>query len=149
MSLYLESDPVNGFLVDASISYLLGQAYPSTSNWTIQISTKLVLHITAAGNGTADRLIKTASIDIDSVNNEVVTSLDQFTPSLIPYDITIKASDYFSNNTVYTATTQLTRLPQRKDGGNVTRLDNLDAIYYGRNISCFRCSPLLSYTHWD
>lgn len=123
MSLYLESDTAGSLLVDASTSHLVGRPYSAGNNSTSPSSTKIDIHITAS-NSTI-HFAKATSVEVNSLNNEIPIELDHFAPSLTQYNITIKVSPYHSNGTIYTATTQLIRLPQRTDGGSVTRLDHL------------------------
>ena len=124
MSLYLDSDHIGSFLVDASLSYLVGQPFiaANTSGFN---ETKSGLKIQITTRNYSVPAILEAMVDVGSVNNEIPISLDIFPPSLSPYEIILTASDPDTNQTIYSAKTELLRLPSRKDGGSVTKLDNL------------------------
>lgn len=49
--------------------------------------------------------------------------LSEFEPAFTPYNISIVAIGPGTH--IYTASTQLSRLPRRKDGGSVTKIDSL------------------------
>ncbi|GAB7354129.1 hypothetical protein MBLNU459_g4692t1 [Dothideomycetes sp. NU459] len=150
MSLYLDSDAAGSLLVDASISHLVGEPYHSSNISTSHTKSQLHIRITT-GNATVHS-VKTSTIEVDSINNEIPISLDQFPPSLIPYNITIKASPTHSNRTVYTATTQLIRLPHRLDGGSTTKLDNLYgglSVLKGNETEWSLIFPYTYYVQWS
>lgn len=123
MNIYLESDNQGSFLVDASISYLVGQTYPATSSPSSYNNAELSLEILV--NGSSIEVSDQASISIGTVNNELVFDLEQFPASLYPLNVTIHGTLTQANDTVFTASTKLYKLPKRTDGGSVTRLDNL------------------------
>lgn len=124
MSLYLDSDHVGSLLIDASLSYLVGEPF-ITGNNSSAVQKKTELDIQIASENSSLPVIYKGLMDVDSVNNEISVSLDQFPPSLNPYDIVITASIPWKNQTLYSARTQLLRLPSRTDGGSITKLDNL------------------------
>ncbi|TID17375.1 putative glycoside hydrolase subgroup catalytic core [Venturia nashicola] len=123
MNIYLESDTQGSFLVDASISNLVGQQYPAANSTGSYKSAKLSLEILI--NGSSIKFPNQTSISVDTVKNEIVFSLGQFPATLKPYNVTIYGTLPHSNGTVFTASTKLYKLPDRTDGGSVTRLDNL------------------------
>ena len=62
-------------------------------------------------------------VSINSTSATVGFSLAIFTPSFEPYSVHLVASG--ATGHTYTASTQLLRLPERNDGGSVTKIDNL------------------------
>lgn len=123
MNIYLESDTQGSFLIDASISYLVGQKYPATISSSSYESSKLSLEIFIYSS--AIKSVNQTSIIVDTVNNEILFSLKPFPATLDPYNVTVFGTLSQSNATVFTASTKLYKLPNRADGGSVTRLDNL------------------------
>lgn len=123
MNIYLESDTQGSFLIDASISYLVGQNYPVKNSSSSYESAKLSLEILI--NGSSIKYINQTSISVDTVNNEILFSLEPFPATLTPYNVTVFGKPSQSNGTVFTSSTKLYKLPSRTDGGSVTRLDNL------------------------
>ena len=114
MHLYLDSDTDGSFLIDAGISNQVGEPYESGNS-----SGPAILQVSIASNS---RVLANTTVVIGSVNNEVNVSFSYFPPSVDPYSITLKGT---LGSQAYEASTQLTRLPSRTDGGSVTRLDNL------------------------
>ncbi|KAE9976952.1 hypothetical protein EG328_002345, partial [Venturia inaequalis] len=123
MNIYLESDVQGSFLVDASISYLVGQQFPAANSSSSYKSAELLVEILV--NGDSIKPGNRTSIGIDTARNEILFSLESFPATLVPYNVTATGTLSSSNHTVFTATTKLYKLPSRTDGGSVTRLDNL------------------------
>lgn len=123
MSLYLESDSIGSFLVDTSISYIVGRPYLNGNNSRHVNQTTLEIKISFGNSTTLD--MNTTSVGIGSTDQEIQFDLEQFPPSLTPYNVTLQGSLPYSNGARYAASTQFVRLPRRTDGGSATRLDNL------------------------
>lgn len=87
-------------------------------------------------------------INVDSTNNEIPISLGQFPPSFDPYQIEITGTLLDDNETVYSAATQLFRLPMRTDGGSVTRLDNLHGGISVKKANASEWMMLFPYTYY-
>lgn len=116
MSIYLDGDPAAAILVDAEISYQLGDAISQTSITTPP--QQLQVDISTEGN-----TIGSSVLDVGSSGNEVPISLANLTPRTSPYNLTIKAN--LANSTEYSTTTNLSYLPYPEAYGSVARLDNL------------------------
>lgn len=122
MNLYLESETFGSFLVDTSISYIVGQPYIQSINSSYGNKTELEISIVV--NNTTELSINTTSVRIGKTS-EVYFDLRQLSASFTGYTVTIQGSLPYSELSLYTATTELLYLPRRTDGGSVTRIDNL------------------------
>lgn len=123
MTLYLDSDLDGSFLVDASISDLVGEPYYGAGNSSYHGKTDLDLQITI--NNSTRLLLNSTSVKVGTVDNEIGFSLSQLPASLEPYNITVRGSLRYDKGVSYRATTEVLRLPHKADGGSTTRLDNL------------------------
>ncbi|KKY15758.1 putative glycoside hydrolase subgroup catalytic core [Phaeomoniella chlamydospora] len=151
MTLYLDTDTEGSFLVDAGISYLVGQPYTAAhlSYGQKNKSTKLKLEITSNGEKLS---LNDSLIEVDTVDNEIIIDLALFPPASEPYNISVSASPVHGNGTVFTATTELLRLPSRDDGGSVTRLDNLYgglSVRKGNETEWSLIFPYTYYVQWS
>lgn len=122
MSIYLETDSEASLLIDAAISYQVGQPLPT--NYTAGYSTSL-----AAGDLRVeiiydDAVIGNTSLSIGSTGFEVPLSLDQFSAGLGGLNISIRAILNDGSST-YEASTELFKLPSPEGYGSVSRLDHL------------------------
>lgn len=123
MSIYVESDSQGSLLVDATVSYLNGEPLPITYSSFDDEQASLSLNISCDGVPLVSKL---ESISVDSSNNEIPISFATLGPRLTPYNITVVGiMSHGDHNTVFEASTNLYRLPQRTDGGSATRLDHL------------------------
>ena len=129
MSIYLASDSEGSLLVDAVVSHLTGEPIsltPQLPSRSLDWKPKLLIDVTVDGekevtlNAKHDYLV-----GLDTRDNELSISLDQFPPRLTPYSITIKATLVEGDIKSFQATTKLYRLPQRTDGGSAARVDHL------------------------
>lgn len=116
MSIYLETDSVASLLVDAEISYEIGEAISETFITTPPQQ----LQVTISAEGEA---LGSAALDVGSSNNEVPVSLARLSPRADPYNLTIEAK--LANSTVYSTTTNLSYLAYPDSYGSVARLDQL------------------------
>lgn len=122
MSLYLASDTVGSFLIDATVSNLIGEPFFGGNVSAISPNGTFLDIEISVGNQT---VVSGRKISIGSTDNEIEIALEQFLPSLTPYNISLSASLSSLNGSIYTAATELVRLPRRTDGGSSTRLDHL------------------------
>lgn len=146
MSIYLASDSEGSLLVDAVVSHLTGEPISPAPFPSPAWKPKLLIDVTADGKevalGKHDRLV-----GLDTRDNELSISLDQFPPRLAPYKITVKAA-LAGEHKNFQATTELYRLPQRTDGGSATRLDHLYgglAVVKGNQTEW---TPIFPYTYY-
>ena len=129
---YLEEDVNGAFIIDAPLSYIRSVTGGSILlKWQKALDTNLLSNVSELDlisydifrTDTGGRIFGPALVALNSSGNTVGFSLAEFKPSLIPYNISLMASDTAGYS--YTATTQLLRLPGRTDGGSVTKIDNL------------------------
>lgn len=143
MSIYLDTDSAAAVLVDAEVSYQLGEAISAASI----TAPPQQLQVTVSNEGTT---LGSAALDVGSTGNEIPLSLDSLSPRADPYNLTVQA--VLANTTVYSTTTNLSYLPYPGSYGSVARLDQLyggtyaqrgsnsswTAIYpYARPLACF------------
>jgi hypothetical protein len=155
MNIYLASDQYGSFIVDAAISFLHGEAYFNTSfnKQTNKTAAFETLYIDVSVEDTGLDLISFGNISINSTSNEFIFSLAGLVPQLDPYTISIIGSSGDGNHS-YISTTQLYRLPDKTDGGNVVKIDSL---YGGLAVQDFTTNstewtPFFPYTYyalWD
>ncbi|QDS68270.1 hypothetical protein FKW77_010634 [Venturia effusa] len=102
-------------------------------------------------NGSAITSVNQTSVNVNTVNNEIHLSLEPFPAALHPYNVTVFGTLSQSNATVFTASTQLYKLPSRVDGGSVTRLDNLYgglSVRKGAETEWSLIFPFTYYVQW-
>jgi hypothetical protein len=150
MSIYLASDSDGSLLVDAAVSYLTGEKLPSTKSSLDSLVHRSYLSIKVTSDGKPVFLgKKEQQISLDTRDNEIDVSLEQFPPRLTPYNITLIATlGHGNKKTTFVATTELYRLPQRTDGGSSTRLDHLYgglAVVKGEETEW---APIFPYTYY-
>lgn len=98
-------------------------------------------------------LISGQNITIDSTSNELGFTLVGLTPRTKPYKVVITGAPG-DGAQFYTATTELFYLPDRTDGGSVTKIDDL---YGGLLVQDYlqaskpwtQLFPYTFYTSWD
>lgn len=142
MSIYLDTDETATLLIGAEVSYQLGQAISESSITTPAQKLKVTV---LAGNTT----LGSASLDVDSINNEVDIALAGLVPSLDAYNLTVNAE--LANSTVYSTSTSFSYLPYPADYGSVARLDNLYGGIHaqrGKNSSWEVIFPYTYYVQW-
>lgn len=123
MSIYLESDSQGSLLVDATVSYLTGEPLPITYSSFNDEQARLSLNISCDG---VPLISKSESISMGSRDNEIPIIFETLSPRLKPYNITaVGILSHGDHETIFEASTELYRLPQRTDGGSATRLDHL------------------------
>lgn len=82
---------------------------------------------------TSLRLISHATVKVDSSGTLFDFGLNESEPRLEPYTISVIATRQGAQ--VYTASTQILRLPSREDGGSITKIDGLyGALLAGSNV---------------
>lgn len=122
--MYLEGDLNASFLVDASLSELVGQ--PSYAmNETNHTGSMTELNIRVLINNSTELSLNSSSVVVGSSGNEISFELGEVPPSIVPYSVTFLGSLGRNDTQVFVSTTELLHLPRRTDGGSVTRLDNL------------------------
>ena len=128
---YVEEDDYGDFIIDAPMSdidritsdnILIAQQKDTrfdlySYDWD---SNSLLFDIYRTD--TNDHIAGPGVVSINSTGTTVGFSLAIFSPSFEPYNIHLVASG--ATGRTYTASTQLLRLPQRTDGGSVTKIDN-------------------------
>ncbi|RDW68607.1 hypothetical protein BP5796_09264 [Coleophoma crateriformis] len=154
-NIYTASDIYASVIVDAKLSYIHGGAYYNTSfnKQTNETKSFTTLFIDVSVDDTGLDLVSSANVTVNSTSNEFIFSLGQLEPQLEPYNLSIIGSSGDGNHS-YVATTQLYYLPDRTDGGNVVKIDNL---YGGLLVQDFTTNssewtPFFPYTYyalWD
>jgi hypothetical protein len=154
-NLYLASEKYASFLIDAPISFMRGLAYTNASfNKETNITstfTKLFIDVSVVESGLD--LISSSNVTVNTTNNEFGFSLSGLTPRFEPYEIVITGASG-DGAQFYTATTKLYHIPERTDGGSVTKVDNL---YGGLLVQDYLTNstawtPIFPYTYyvsWD
>lgn len=155
MSFYLPSDRTASFIVDAAISYTQGQDYYALPGLGNESSPYHMLEVVAkvADNGLE---LVAANVTVNTTGNEIRFEVAELAPRSVPYEIELEASSMQGQRT-YLASTQLSVLPDRTDGGSVVKLDSLYGGLHVRhkNASTTYTSaytPLLPYSFyvsWD
>ncbi|KAH8587722.1 hypothetical protein B0O99DRAFT_656262 [Bisporella sp. PMI_857] len=119
MSIYLDNESNGSLLIDAGISYQVGQ--PLTSrNYSDPALNPTLLKVDVIYDG---GIVKTTSVFVGTTNNEVALDLECFPGSLGAYNISIEAT--LGRDAVYTASAELFRLPYPEHYGSISRVDNL------------------------
>ncbi|CZT07324.1 uncharacterized protein RCO7_07307 [Rhynchosporium graminicola] len=131
-SIFLESDKVGSFIVDASISNAFGQKYENTTYDKSGnpsgpfVTLKYEIHNTESG-----AVLASNSDAVNSTGNIIDFPLSSFAPRLQPYAISISGTSPDGLQT-YSASTSLYVLPSRLYGSAV-RIDNLFGGLYVQN----------------
>lgn len=143
MSIYLDTDATATLLVDAEISYQVGEAVSETFLTTPAQQLQVTLDYEGLSLGST-------ALDVGSTNNQVAVSLDKLSPRIEPYNITVQA--ILANSTVYSTTTNFSYLPYPTSYGSVARLDSLYGGTYaqrGSNSSWLEIYPYTYYVQWS
>ncbi|KAI0483334.1 hypothetical protein GGR56DRAFT_686612 [Xylariaceae sp. FL0804] len=124
MSIYLDTDTTASLLIDAGVSYQIGESLPPAFLETSPPgSRKLAIHISSNGSVPSNgSRIDTVTIELDSTNVEIPLDLGAFPPATDPYAITVQT---VIRNLSYTASTSFYRLPSPDGYGSISRIDNL------------------------
>lgn len=143
MSIYLDTDSTAALLVDAEISYQLGEPIGESSISTPpqQLQVTVSMHNVTLGH---------ATVDVGSTENEVFITLASLAPKLDAYNLTVQAT--LANSTLYSTTTSFSYLPYPDSYGSVARLDNLYGGTYaqrGKNSSWEQIFPYTYYVQWS
>jgi hypothetical protein len=142
MTIYLDTDETAALLIDAEVSYQLGQAISESSITTP--AQKLQVTVLAG-----DATLGSASLDVGSIDNEVLIALTALVPSRDAYNLTVHAE--LANSTVYSTSTSFAYLPYPEGYGSVARLDNLYGGTHaqrGKNGSWEVIFPYTYYAQW-
>lgn len=126
MSIYLDTDSAAAVLVDAEVSYQLGESISEASITTPPQQ----LQVTVSNEGVT---LGSAAVDVGSTGNEIPLSLDSLSPRVDAYNLTVQA--VLANTTVYSTTTNLSYLPYPGSYGSVARLDQLYGGTYAQRGS--------------
>ncbi|CAD0110957.1 unnamed protein product [Aureobasidium uvarum] len=148
MNLYLEDDTTSSFVVDAPVSWYVGQALPnSNTSMFPNHGSEITLEIKA---GNTSLCLNKTSIRLGSSDNEIPFDLSSLTAA--SNNITILGSLEGHKNETFTATTQVAKLPLRSDNGTVTRLDNLYgglSVRKGQSKEWTSLFPYTYYVQWS
>lgn len=128
MSIYLDTDSAAAVLVDAEVSYQLGEAISEAS--LTAPPQQLQVTVKSSEGGVT---LGSAVLDVGSTGNEIPLSLDGLSPRADPYSLTVQA--VLANTTVYSTTTNLSYLPYPGSYGSVARLDQLYGGTYAQRGS--------------
>lgn len=118
MSLYTPGDNQGSFIIDADISYIYGEPLQQTGGGHSSQSLEVEILVDEV------QLKLQHTVKVNSTSNELDFPLHSLAPRSQPYSVTLKATRS-NGGRVYTATTQVYRLPERTDGGSVTKVDSL------------------------
>ncbi|CEJ58603.1 hypothetical protein PMG11_07255 [Penicillium brasilianum] len=147
MSLYTPGDDQGSFIVDADISYIRGEPLegPGGEHDTQSLEVEILVDET--------QLKLQHTFKVNSTSNELGFPLESLAPRFQPYGVTLKATRP-NGERVYTATTEIYRLPDRTDGGSVTKVDSLygGILVQNKTSRSPTWSPLLPYSFyvsWD
>lgn len=143
MSIYLDTDKTAALLVDAGISYQLGEPISECSITTPPRK----LQVTVS---THNATLGSATVEVGSTENEVFINLANIAPRLDAYNLTVQAT--LGNSTLYSTTTKFSYLPYPDSYGSVARLDNLFGGTYtqrGKNSSWEQIFPYTYYVQWS
>lgn len=147
MSLYTSGDKQGSFIVDADISYIRGESlgYTEGEHGSQDLEVEILIDET--------HLKLKHIITVDSTPTELDFPLHALAPRFQPYKVTLKATRSNGDH-VYAATTQIYRLPERTDGGSVTKVDSLygGLLVQNKTSGSSTWSPLLPYSFyvsWD
>ncbi|BDD56586.1 hypothetical protein MAP00_002023 [Monascus purpureus] len=127
VNLYTPGDVEGSFIIDAGISYTVGQPFEYDvlqRDWNPPHALAIEISILSSdGSGSVYSSPFLASVN--SAENEVPFPLLDVPPSFDPYNVTLTAMMVPGGKQVYTASTLLYKLPYRTDGRNVAKLDSL------------------------
>ena len=151
---YLEEDDTGAFIIDARQSDI----DPTTSDIILieqQQDTNFNLYSYNWDSNSIffdiyrtdinDHIAGPDVVSINSTGTTVDFSLATFTPSFEPYSIHLVASG--ATGHTYTASTQLLRLPERNDGGSVTKIDSLFGALLVKDVDS-SWKPLFPYSFY-
>lgn len=144
MNLYVPGDDNGSFIVDTEISYIRGDPLDRPSGHESKD-----LHVDISIEVTSLHLRRIVAVN--SSSTEINFPLQNLAPRFKPYQVTLKAT-HSNDHIVYTATTELYYLPERTDGGSVTKLDSLYGGLMVQKKDSSAWSLLLPYSYyvsWD
>lgn len=125
MNLYLAGESSASLIIDAPLSYEVGQPFCSPEGYISDASGgSSYSHFDIIKSSTGEILVTDASVPVNSTGNEFKFSLSSFDASFDPYDILIKTTSSPCDFNIH-AVTQLTVLPPRNDTGSVVKVDYL------------------------
>lgn len=156
MSLYLSEELSGSFIIDAEISYYHGERVPGLKgldDHDVAVAgeeSHLVIEVTVPDLGLT--LITDKEIKVNTSANDVVFVLDSLPPRYEPYDVVLRAVSHANDHEIG-ATTQLSVLPPRTDGGSITKLDRLHGGLWVRDTTSSSqpstpWTPLLPYSYY-
>ena len=154
MNLYLEEDDYGLFIIDTLLSNIDRDAsdeilvFPQEDthlNLYSYFWNSDFLSFDIYRNDTNDHIFGPGHVSINTSGTTVAFSLTSFAPSFEPYSIRLVASG--ATGHIYTAYTQLLRLPKRNDGGSVTKIDNTFGALLVQDVDR-SWKPLLPYSFY-
>ena len=124
MNIYVSGDTQGSFIVDAGISDLHGQPFPSTAILTSGQNQSSLgsFDITVTITGFDTPLVSNQTVPINTTSNEIEFSLSRLSPQTAPFAVTLTASNL---NSTFQAQTDLHYLPARNGSGSTVKLDSL------------------------
>lgn len=135
--MYLESDTVGEFVVNAPFSQFHGVSWPTNST----TAARYIFSINLTYN---DQPLVESSVGVNTTNNVFAFNLSQIIPRLEPYEVVIYGGSEGGEATA-SSTAELYYLPE-KTNGSVTKIDNISGGLYFRNPASNNVfEPLLSY----
>lgn len=154
MSLYFAGEEFGSFIVDAAISFMNGKPYVNASlNMKVNITNpfdKLFIDISLASGMD---LVSSRNVTVNTTSNEIGFSLSGLTPRFEPYQVVMTGASGDATQ-FFTATTDFYYLPERSDGGSVTKIDNLYGglvvqDYLTNSTEWLPIFPYTFYVSWD
>jgi hypothetical protein len=149
MNIYLDDDKIAAFLVNASISHLVGTPIESSGQ-------------TGGGQAQPKQLAVEIQLDGKAIGSKEPYSVVVGTPAELPVDIstisakkepyTVTIIATSETNQTFSTTTELIKLPLRTDNGTAVRIDNLYGGLGLRKASDSSWQPFYPYTYyvqWD
>lgn len=127
MNLYTPGDVEGSFIIDAGISYAVGQPFEYDvlqRDWNPPYALAIEISILSP-EGSGPVYTGPFLASVNSTENEVPFPLLDVPPSFDPYHVTLTAVMVPGGKQIYTASTLLYKLPYRTDGGSVAKLDSL------------------------
>ena len=123
MNIYLSDESSASFIVDATLSNIVGQPYCNDLPGGSNNASNSEIHISITRTDTGAAIIPSSAVTLNSTAHEFSFSLTGFKPTTTPYQISIKASTPCGKS--FNQKQELYVLPPRTDGGSVAKVDYL------------------------
>lgn len=122
-NIYLSNDRWAGFLVDAKLSYTMGDWYCSTlDNGTIDVAAGVKMDFSIFRTDTGQTVVEKIDVPINATGVQAQFRLADFEPRMEPYEVTLKTTRPRCGR-YYQAATKIYVLPAKADGGSAVRID--------------------------